>query len=166
MRDEPCLARPAKSEIYTHCAFARSSLTHVDSFRPARWLRLGSCSLIREHTSVRHPSALYFLKKCHKQYNRCNTNVLAFSLADLQYIRQKLKLIYMASFCDKRVVAGDRAALSKTRCPLRLDKVQQADYGNSVKRYHKRHLLSQKPRCHYRILISTGPAMPASRGIW
>jgi hypothetical protein len=31
------LARPAKSEIYTHCAFARSSLTHVDRL----WLHVG-----------------------------------------------------------------------------------------------------------------------------
>jgi hypothetical protein len=59
----------------------------------------------------------------HKQYNRCTTDVLAFSLADLQYIRQKLKLILMASFCDKRVVAGDRAALIIRRRSLQLDKV-------------------------------------------
>jgi hypothetical protein len=78
----------------------------------------------------------------HKQYDRCATDVLAFSLADLQYIRQKLKLIYMASFCDKRVVAGDRAALMETRCSLQLDRVRKADYGNNVEKCHKPHLLS------------------------
>jgi hypothetical protein len=54
---------------------------------------------------------LYFPKKYLTQYYRYTTNVLAFSQADLQYIRQKLKLIHIASFCAKRVVAGDQAAL-------------------------------------------------------
>jgi hypothetical protein len=60
---------------------------------------------------VRHLSVLYFPKKYLTQYYRYTTNVLAFSQADLQYIRQKLKLIHIASFCAKRVVAGDQAAL-------------------------------------------------------